>query len=78
MTFRQEKYKQSTSLSNFVWELKNIPVQYKIDWSIIGKAATYHPSTRMLPLSVGKGFDFDVGSQISSQQEIWDTEQMPT
>ena len=54
MTFRQEKYKQSTSLSNFVWELKNIPVQYKIDWSIIGKAATYHPSTRSCSLCLSE------------------------
>ena len=50
--FRQEKAKLSTSLSSFIWDLKSKQVNYEIDWSIVNKAATYHPSTRVCSLCV--------------------------
>ena len=50
--FRQERAKLSTSLSSFIWNLKSKQVAYKIDWSIVNKAATYHPSSRHCPLCV--------------------------
>ena len=50
LTFNQERYKQSTSLSSYVWELKQKNINHKIDWSIIKKAPTYHPSRKKCSL----------------------------
>ena len=45
-TFRNKKYENTTTLSKLIWKLKEDNRNYKIDWSIIAKAPTYHPSTQ--------------------------------
>ena len=35
--FRNQKYKDSTTLSGFIWDLKNKKIDYNIKWRIMHK-----------------------------------------
>ena len=41
-SFRNVRYKDSTALSNYVWNLKNKKEDFSIKWSIAAKAPSYH------------------------------------
>lgn len=44
LSFKHEKYEHNTGLSKYVWELKRNNIKFKINWSILSSATTYHPS----------------------------------
>jgi hypothetical protein len=43
-SFRHEKYEHNTNLSKYIWNLKRCSIPFKIDWSILTCAPSYHPS----------------------------------
>ena len=45
-SFKKAKYKNSTKLSEHVWNLKSSRNKYKIKWSILGKAKHYNPGSK--------------------------------
>ena len=47
MTHRPDEDHKGTTLSNYVWNLKDQNVQYNIDWSVVTKAADFNPATRV-------------------------------
>jgi hypothetical protein len=46
-TFKDEKYRNSTALSEYVWKLNDNKVDYSINWKIISRAKPYSPSTKI-------------------------------
>ena len=43
--FRNEKYKESTTLSAFIWKIKNKKIDYNIKWKILHKTNS-KPNTK--------------------------------
>jgi hypothetical protein len=41
--FNHEQYRTNTSLSSYVWELKNAGRDYDIEWDMIGRAKPFSP-----------------------------------
>ena len=41
-SFRNSKYKESTNLSQRIWELKNNNKNFDIKWSIVASASSYN------------------------------------
>ena len=42
-SFTHERYAKDTTLSSYIWLLKNAGKAYNLKWSIIAKARPYHP-----------------------------------
>ena len=42
-----KKYEHSTTLSSYVWKLKNENVPYRVSWDIAGRAAPFNPATNI-------------------------------
>ena len=51
-SFRHEKYRNSTSLSKYIWTLKNKGIPFEINWTVVSSAHTYHPSRKKCHLCV--------------------------
>ena len=49
-SLRNYKYWDESSLSVYVWKLKNENINYQISWKIIGKAKMYNPATKLCNL----------------------------
>ena len=41
--FNNEQYRRDTSLSNYVWDLKNAGKDYEVEWDLIGRAKPFSP-----------------------------------
>ena len=42
-SFTHERYAKETTLSGYLWQLKNAEKNYSLKWSIVAKAKPYHP-----------------------------------
>ena len=51
-SFRNSKYKESTNLSQRIWELKNNNKNFDIKWSIVASASSYNPCSKKCNLCV--------------------------
>ena len=45
-SFKNERYKESTTLSGYVWELKQANQIYDVKWEIAANAPTYNPASK--------------------------------
>ena len=52
--FRHEKYKHSTDLSSYIWQLKEQNMEYLIDWSILEQTPKYKPGNLYCALCVAE------------------------
>ena len=43
-SFRNEQYRNATTLSNYIWTLKDKNINYSLKWKIIDRGRTYQPS----------------------------------
>ena len=50
LSFKHEKYKQNTSLSKHIWDLKTDQKPFEIKWSIAGRAPPYNPTAKSCKL----------------------------
>jgi hypothetical protein len=50
LSFKHEKYKQNTSLSKYIWDLKTDQKPFEIKWSIAGRAPPYNPTAKSCKL----------------------------
>ena len=50
LSFTNDRYKNNTSLSKYIWKLKEDQVPFQVHWSAVGKAPTYTPSTNICHL----------------------------
>ena len=49
-SFNHEKYSTETSLSKFIWKLKEKNLDYQISWRILDRASIFNPSNRICGL----------------------------
>ena len=45
-SFKNERYKESTTLSKYVWELKQANQTYDVKWEIAANAPSYNPASK--------------------------------
>ena len=45
MTHRPNEDHKGTTLSNYIWKLKDQDIQYSLDWDVVTKSADYNPAT---------------------------------
>ena len=43
-SFRNEQYRNTTTLSNYIWTLKDKNINYSLKWKIIDRGRAYQPS----------------------------------
>ena len=43
-SFRNEQYRNATTLSNYIWKLKDKNINYSLKWKIIDRGRAYQPS----------------------------------
>ena len=43
-SFRNEQYRNATTLSNYIWTLKDKNINYSLKWTIIDRGRAYQPS----------------------------------
>ena len=43
-SFQNEQYRNATTLSNYIWTLKDKNINYSIEWKIIDRGRAYQPS----------------------------------
>ena len=58
LSFNNERYEHSTHLSKYIWELKRADISYKITWSTVVDAPTYHPTKKNVTYVLQKKFLF--------------------
>ena len=52
LSFRNQAYRNSTSLPSYIWSLKESNVEYSVKWSIISKAKAYTPEQKRCHLCI--------------------------
>ena len=51
-SFRNSNKRHATTLSQYVWTLKDQDISYSLEWKIIAKASSYSPSTKKCMLCI--------------------------
>ena len=49
-SFNNIRYQHSTSLSNYIWQLKADKIKYELHWSMVGRASAYTPESKCCQL----------------------------
>ena len=55
-TFRKEKHRNSTSLSKYIWSLKDDNIQFSVKWNIIKRCRSYNSSSKKCNLCLHEKF----------------------
>ena len=55
-SFKNRSKKDSTALSQYIWELKEKGINYSIEWKILCQAPTYHPGSGRCLLCLSEKF----------------------
>ena len=55
-SFKYDKYKNKTSLSNYIWNLNDRKIEYRLKWSIVGKANAYSNATKKCNLCLNEKY----------------------
>ena len=67
---------EGTSLSNYVWKLKNSGIPYKISWKILSKATSFNPSTKKCNLCLKEKYFIifnPEGATLNDRNELFAT-----
>ena len=67
---------EGTSLSNYIWTLKNENTPYRITWKIITRAQSFNPSTKRCNLCIREKFCIMFraeGASLNSRSEFFST-----
>jgi hypothetical protein len=51
-SFRHSNKRNATTLSNYIWSLKDINIPYTLKWKMIAKATPYSPSSKICNLCI--------------------------
>ena len=49
-TFNNPNYKNETTLSNYIWQLKSKNVNFNLEWQILARAQPYNPGSKICNL----------------------------
>ena len=55
-TFRKEKHRNSTSLSKYIWNLKDNNIQFSTKWKIIKRCKSYNSNSKKCNLCLHEKF----------------------
>jgi hypothetical protein len=58
-SFRNRENRNSTTLSQYVWELKDNNTPYTIKWKVIARSSAYSPSTKICNLCLTEKYFID-------------------
>ena len=70
------EHNEGTSLSNYVWSLKNANTPYRITWKVITLAQSFNPSTKRCNLCLKEKFCImfrPEGASLNSRSEFFST-----
>ena len=73
--FNHQK-REGTTLSKFIWKLKQQSVPYKVDWRILMRSQSFNPSTKKCNLCLREKFCIifrPEGATLNSRSEIFST-----
>ena len=68
--------KEGTSLSNYIWKLKNSQTQYNISWKIITRSQSFNPSTKRCNLCLKEKYFImfrPEGATLNDRSEFFST-----
>ena len=68
--------KEGTSLSNYIWKLKNERTPYNISWKIINRAQSFNPSTKRCNLCLKEKYFImfrPEGATLNNRSEFFST-----
>ena len=72
-SFKHEKHSKATTLSSYIWKLKNSHTKYDISWEILSKAAPYSCGSRRCDLCLTEKMliaTADPGQLLNSRAEL--------
>ena len=70
------RHYEGTSLSNYVWKLKDDGIPFKISWKILSKAASFNPSTKKCNLCLKEKYLIifnSEGATLNDRNELFAT-----
>ena len=70
------KKRKGTSLSNYVWKLKDQKIKYDLSWKILSRRKSFNPSTRRCNLCLREKFCIifkPEGASLNSRSELYST-----
>ena len=73
---RHQKQRYSTSLSKYIWELKDQGINYVLEWSIIARGRGFNPTTRSCQICLKEKYCImfrPEGATLNSREEIFNT-----
>ena len=73
---RHMKQRNSTSLSKYIWELKDQGVNYILEWSIIARGKGFNPTTRSCQICLREKYYImfrPEGATLNSRDELFNT-----
>ena len=68
--------REGTTLSKYVWKLKNENVAYKIDWKLLMRSQSFNPSTKRCNLCLREKYCImfkPEGASLNSRSEFYST-----
>ena len=74
----KEKYRNSTTLSSHIWNLKDRNKQYDVTWKIISRKEAYKPGSKTCRLCLEEIFSIlrnKKESTLNKRKEIWNHEE---
>ena len=75
-SFRRRKKEHETTLSTYIWELKDVGTNYDISWSVIEKAREFNPTTRKCTLCLKEKYHIlfqPDGASLNKRSELYST-----
>ena len=75
-SFKNRKSEHSTTLSSYIWDLKDRNEDYAINWSVIGRASDFNPTTRKCRLCIKEKFHIifqPEGAMLNERSELYST-----
>ena len=74
--FRNQAYSDSTTLSKYIWDLKNQNTPHNVSWQILSKARGFNPVTKTCQLCLREKFFImchPLSATLNSRKELFNT-----
>ena len=70
MTHRPNEDHKGTTLSNYIWKLKDQDIQYSLDWAVVTQSADYNPATGICRVCLEEKFFINVLSKGATLKDL--------
>ena len=75
-SFANRDSNSSTTLSSYIWDLKDLDLNYDISWSVIDRGKPFNPVTRRCNLCIKEKFHIifqPEGASLNKRSELFST-----